>query len=115
LGAISTDDVSIALSDKRSASRAHYLKSPDIHPQILLKLKRDVPPPMGLHLDVFSLRANPNLLADALQFKIPVFTYSMRGDDFHTSELKQHLQRTNMPSGAIIDGTPQDFCRKMAS
>ncbi|MDO4592366.1 MAG: glycerophosphodiester phosphodiesterase family protein [Comamonadaceae bacterium] len=116
LGAISLDKVSIAMSNKRTASRAHLLKSPDLSPAVLAKVIRDVPPPVGLHVDVFSLRANPNLLFDAQQLRLPVFTYSMMGDSFHTTELRRHFRQYGiLPSGAIIDGTPQSFCQKLSN
>lgn len=116
LGAVATDKVSMALSDKRTASRAHLLKSPDINPQLLARLQREVGAPVGLHVDIFSLRANPNLFADAAAIRMPVFTYSLRGDADHAESLRRLLrERRMLPSGAIIDGDPRSFCDRIAS
>lgn len=115
LGAVATDKVSIALSDKRTASRAHMFKSPDITPQVLSRLQREVGQPVGLHVDIYSLRANPNLFADAAHIGMPVFTYSLRGDREHAQELRRLLrERGLLPSGAIIDGDPAGFCAQVA-
>lgn len=115
LGAVATDKVSIALSDKRTASRAHLLKSPDISPKVLNQLQREVGKPVGLHVDIFSLRANPNLFADAAHIGMPVFTYSLRGDREHAQDLRRLLRdRGLLPSGAIIDGDPASFCAQVA-
>lgn len=115
LGIISLDHASIALSNQRTASRAQYLRSAQLSPEYLAKLVRNVAPPVGLHMDVYSLRANPNVLADARHFRLPVLTYSMKGDSHHIAELARHYQHHAMlPSGAIIDGAPQAFCQQLA-
>lgn len=116
LGAVATDKVSIALSDKRTASRAHMLKSPDISPKVLSQLQREVGKPVGLHVDIFSLRANPNLFADAAHIGMPVFTYSLRGDREHAQDLRRILrERGLLPTGAIIDGDPASFCAQVSN
>ena len=115
LGAVATDKVSIALSDKRTASRAHLLTSPDISPKVLSQLQREVGKPVGLHVDIYSLRANPNLFADAAHIGMPVFTYSLRGDREHAQDLRRLLrERGLLPTGAIIDGDPASFCAQVA-
>lgn len=115
LGAVATDKVSLALSDPRTSAQAHRLKSPSITPQILNQLQREVGKPVGLHVDIFSLRANPNLFADAAHIGMPVFTYSLRGDREHAQDLRRLLRERGMlPSGAIIDGDPASFCAQIA-
>ncbi len=115
LGYVATDKVSMALRDKRSASRAHLFKSPNISPKVLSQLQREIGKPVGLHVDIYSLRANPNLFADAAHIGMPVFTYSLRGDREHAQDLRRLLrERGKLPTGAIIDGEPTSFCAQVA-
>lgn len=115
LGVIVLDPRSGALNNRRTASRAHWVGAAALTPQYLWDLQKQIKPPMGVHVDVFSLKANPNLLADAAQLNMPVFTYSLKGDKFHASELRRHFREQQMlPTGAIIDGSAQAFCKDVA-
>lgn len=115
LGVIVLDPRSGAMNNRRTASRAHWVGSAALTPQYLWDLQKQVKAPMGVHVDVFSLKANPNLLADAAQLNMPVFTYSLKGDKFHASELRRHFREQQMlPTGAIIDGQAQAFCKDVA-
>lgn len=116
VGVVAIDGQSMASNNRRTASRASYVQTTVVTPEKLRELKERIRLPMGLHLDVYSLKANPNLMADAANLGIPIFTYSLKGDKFHASELRRYFREQQMlPSGAIIDGRPQDFCKDMAS
>jgi glycerophosphoryl diester phosphodiesterase len=82
----------------------------------LSRLAREVGAPVGVHLDVATLAANPLLLEQARAAGVSVFTYSMRGDREHAEGLRAAAARTRLlPSGAIIDGAPDQFCASLGT
>lgn len=82
----------------------------------LARLKQDVGAPVGLHLDVATLLANPRLLEQAGAAGIAVFTYALRGDREHAEALRSTAERSKLlPSGAIIDGAPEQFCSSLGA
>ena len=80
----------------------------------LARLRQDVGLPVGVHIDVATLAANPSLLADAKAIGVAVFTYSLNSDREHAEGLRKTALRTRLlPSGAIIDGAPDQFCASL--
>lgn len=111
LGLIVLDYQSAALQDKRSRTPLR-VPQPQIDAVWLDYLLKDVTPPLGLHLDVHTLESNPSLLQMARERKMPVFTYSLVDDKRHVSVLRKVAAKTQLwPTGAIIDGDPDAFCK----
>lgn len=69
--------------------------------------------PVGYHVDTITLTANPSFLYDAADLGVPVVTYHLgTGGDFdHARMIRDTRARTGfIPSGAVIDGDPAEFC-----
>lgn len=114
LGVIVLDPQGLALSDPRTARTASRLSAPVIDSAWLRRLQQEVAPPVGVHVDINTLHANPGLLADARLLNLPVFTYHLGADRDHAQALRQTAQRSGLwPSGAIIDGQPEPFCDQL--
>lgn len=78
----------------------------------LNKLVATVGAPVGVHVDASTLAANPGLLANAAQSAVPVFVYAVGGDAALAQQLRAARKREGYwPSGVIIDGDAQAFCR----
>lgn len=91
-------------------------RAPVLSAQWLDQLIDRVGMPVGVHLDALTLAANPSLLAEAAKRAVPVFVYAVQGD----TALVRHLQAENrrsgyLPSGVVIDGAPDEFCRALES
>ena len=113
LGVIVLDPQSAALGQKR-ISQPMRVPQPQIDARWLDGLVREVGAPVGLHLDVHTLASQPDILSMALERGMPVFTYSLRDDRQHTDHLRKVAERTRLwPSGAIIDGDPDAFCKAL--
>lgn len=114
LGQILLDPAALAQqSAKRFVrSSAALLRSPVVDRAWLARLVEDVGAPVGLHIDIQTLAANPGLLGLARQMNIPLFTYSL-GDDREHARLIDAARRREglLPSGAIINGSAEAFCR----
>lgn len=111
LGVIVLDPQAIALQDQRSARVAQKLTAPLIDSAWLTRLQRDVAPPVGIHVDINTLTANPQLLNDAKGLGIPVFSYNLGDDRDHVQALRHLAKNSGLwPSGAIINSQPEAFC-----
>lgn len=114
LGLIVLDKQALARQDPRTARQADNLAPPRIDRAWLQTLVREVPLPVGIHIDTNTLDANANILKDAKELGIAVFTYNLIGDREHLRDLRATRQRTGMwPSGAIIDGAANNFCSEL--
>jgi glycerophosphoryl diester phosphodiesterase len=80
----------------------------------LANLAKTVGAPVGVHVDAMTLAANPQLLRDAASESVRVFVYAVGGDAALAQQLRATRQREGyLPSGVIIDGDAQAFCRTM--
>jgi glycerophosphoryl diester phosphodiesterase len=110
----------IVLDPKALAEQSRFSRmGKNIPPKLidaawLARLRQDVGLPVGVHVDVATLAANPSLLADAKAIGVAVFTYSLNSDREHAEGLRKAALRTRLlPSGAIIDGAPDQFCSSL--
>lgn len=113
VGQIVLDPQALAFQS-RSRSLSSRLKPPQLDYNWLSNLLQDVGAPVGAHVDINTLAANPSLLADAKALGMPIFTYHLGQDADQASALKAMARRTGLwPSGAIINGLPKEFCRQL--
>ncbi len=85
---------------------------PQLTHQWLANLAATVGAPVGVHVDALTLAANPQLLRDAAAQSVRVFVYAVGGDAALAQQLRATKQREGyLPSGVIIDGDAQAFCR----
>lgn len=69
---------------------------------------------VGVHLDVSTLNKYPQLIIHAQRSGIKIYTYSSLGDIFHSKLILEIKRISNLvPSGAVIDGNPSLFCRRL--
>lgn len=109
LGLIVVDPQALVRQARRSLSAP--VKPPSLDMQRLKRLQAEVGAPVGVHVDVSSLSANPDLLNDARGLGIPVFTYHLGPDKAHAEALRTQARNSGLlPSGAIIDGEAKAFC-----
>lgn len=116
LGLIVIDVQNIAEEQQNSYARqvSRHLKRLSLSRQWLMTLKQQVGAPLGIHVDADSLHENRQLLSDARALGISVFTYSMISDERHAEVLADIRSRTQLlPSGAVIDNDPQQFCGRL--
>lgn len=104
-----------AASKNRFAQRlAKSSRAPDLDHRWLKGVLDKVGAPVGVHVATNTLSANPSLLQDAAELQMPVFTYSVEGDDKHADVLAFMARKTGfLPSGAIIDGMATTFCANL--
>jgi glycerophosphoryl diester phosphodiesterase len=115
LGEIVLDKKSMALQDPRTRRLSDHLESPHLGADFLRQIKQQIAPPVGLHIDAYSLSANPLLLEDAHKLGMSIFTYSLLPDAEHAQMLRQAWQaQRRLPTGAIINGDPEQFCAALA-
>lgn len=113
LGAIVLDLQSAAIQERRIPDPMR-VSQPQIDARWLDALQREVGDPVGVHVDVHTLASQPDILTLARDRGMPVFTYSLAGDRRHAEVLRRVAERTQLwPSGAIIDGDPDAFCRSV--
>ena len=112
LAQIVLDPQALARESKgRLRSLESFVKPPTLDRNWLLRLKQEVGEPVGVHVDVNTLEANPHLLADALSLGMPVLTYHLGPDREHVAALRREARQSGLlPSGAIINGPAQAFC-----
>ena len=105
-----------ALANQKGFGSLSYKIKPKLIDYAWLHRIRDkVSPPVGIHVDAATLENNKNLLVDAKALGMPIFTYSLGTEQAHINAIKSSALRTGLyPSGAIIDGDPNDFCNKMS-
>ena len=118
LGQIVLDPQALASdSDNRWARlNANRLKPPVLDQTWLSRLQQDVGKPVGVHIDINTLLANPGLLPAARAMGIPVFTYDLTSDKEHAQALLAAKRQSGLlPSGAIINGRPDAFCQLMSA
>jgi glycerophosphoryl diester phosphodiesterase len=97
--------------ESRIRSRANRISPPVIDAAWLRRLQQEVMAPVGVHVDINTLAANPSLLTDAKILNVPVFTYHLGADKKHAETLRATARRTGLlPSGAIINGSASVFC-----
>ncbi len=88
--------------------------APKLTRQWLADLAAKVGAPVGVHVDALTLGANPQLLRDAAAQSVRVFVYAVGGDAALAQQLRAAKQREGyLPSGVIIDGDAQAFCRAL--
>lgn len=88
--------------------------APKLTRQWLADLAAKVGAPVGVHVDALTLAANPQLLRDAAAQSVRVFVYAVGGDAALAQQLRTTKQREGyLPSGVIIDGDAQAFCRAL--
>jgi glycerophosphoryl diester phosphodiesterase len=105
------ESVSANALGKYVAQRA---TAPKLTRQWLANLAANVGAPVGVHVDAMTLAANPQLLRDAAAQSVRVFVYAVGGDAALAQQLRATKQREGyLPSGVIIDGDAQTFCRAM--
>ncbi len=116
LGVIVLDPQSLARQNQRTAAAASRLKPPNIDEAWLTLLKSEITPPVGIHVDINTLKANPKLLADASAQNVSVFTYHLAGvDREHAEALQRSAQVSGFwPTGAVIDSSASAFCEKLS-
>lgn len=108
LGQIVLDPQALARQGGPAAGR---LAPPVLDMAWLRRLQQEVGAPVGVHVDINTLSANPTLLADARGLGMPVFTYHLGPDRQHAEALRAQARRSGLlPTGAIIDGAPAAFC-----
>lgn len=100
-----------ALARQGGAAAAGRLAPPVLDLAWLRRLQQEVGAPVGVHVDINTLAANPRLLGDARTLGMPVFTYHLGPDRQHAEALRAQARRSGLlPTGAIIDGLPAAFC-----
>jgi glycerophosphoryl diester phosphodiesterase len=110
LGQIALDAQALA-RENGARTLARSVNAPVLDTAWLRRLQQDVGSPVGVHVDINTLAANPGLLADAKALQLPVFSYHLGSDREHAEALKAYASRSGLwPSGAIIDGAPSAFC-----
>lgn len=109
VGLVVLDPLSMA---KQTRSRfANRIGPKTIDRQWLEQIKLSIGGLIGIHIDTVTLEANPSLLEVAKSLDIPVFTYSFSSDQQHARLIRTYALRTGfLPSGAIIDDSPEKFC-----
>ena len=110
LGQIAMDAQTLA---RESGARkvARRVDAPVLDSAWLRRLQQEVGGPVGVQVDINTLAANPSLLVDAKALNLSVFTYHLGPDREHADALKAYARRSGLlPSGAIIDGKPAEFC-----
>jgi glycerophosphoryl diester phosphodiesterase len=111
LGQIVIDPQALARSNPRTAAAASRTPAPRVDRAWLQGLQSEVGKPVGVHVDINTLEANPQLLRDALALGMPVFSYHLGADRDHAAALRRHARQSGLlPTGAIIDGAPGAFC-----
>lgn len=117
LGQIVLDAQALALSSDNRLARANAarLRAPVIDQAWLRQFQADVGGgPAGIHIDINTLQRNPGLLALSREMNVPVFTYFLGSDKAHAQALAAaRKQEGLLPSGAIINGQPDAFCRDL--
>lgn len=117
LGQIVLDAQALALASDNRLARANAarLRAPLIDQAWLRQLQSEVGGgPLGIHIDINTLQRNPGLLARAREMNVPVFTYFLGSDKVHAEALAAtRRQEGLLPSGAIINGQPEAFCRDL--
>jgi len=102
-------------SNKVSQYVARHARAPRLDQAWLLRVQNEIGMPVGVHVDARSLDANPMLLSDAGMMKMPVFVYAVEGDAALASSVRRAHERSGRwPSGVVIDGEPERFCRDVS-
>lgn len=110
LGLIVLDAQALA-RETRARAQADRIAAPVVDAAWMRRLQQEISPPVGAHVDINTLAANPNLLTDAKALNLPVFTYFLGPDTLHAEVLRATARRTGLlPSGAIVNGTATAFC-----
>lgn len=111
LGQIVLDPQALARQNAATRASASRLAPPRLDETWLRRLQQEVGKPVGVHIDINTLNANPQLLPTARNLGVPVFTYHLGHDAEHARALRDARRLTGLlPSGAIIDGQPAAFC-----
>lgn len=116
LGLIVLDPQALARQNPATRNSASRLQPPVLDDAWLRRLQQEIGKPVGVHVDINTLAANPRLLPLARDLGIPVFTYHLGADAEHARALREARRTTGLlPSGAIIDGQPAAFCDWVAA
>jgi glycerophosphoryl diester phosphodiesterase len=116
LGLVVLDPRNMAKQNPWGNILREKIRSPTLDSSFLQNLKRQLGAPVGVHVDAYSLDANPTLPRDAAQQGISVMTYALGDDIAHARQLR-HIWETQgrLPDGVIIDSTPEAFCAAMTN
>lgn len=94
---------------------ARHARAPKLDQAWLMRVQNEIGMPVGVHVDARSLDANATLLSDAGMMKMPVFVYAVDGDAALAASVRRAHDRTaRWPSGVVIDGDADQFCRDVS-
>ncbi|VVD91418.1 glycerophosphodiester phosphodiesterase [Pandoraea pneumonica] len=101
-------------SNKLTKFVAKHAKAPVLNRAWMDHLVAQLGLPAGVHVDARTMDANPYLLDDAADTRLAVFAYAVQGDEALAEAIGHAKARTGkLPSGAVIDGDAQAFCRRV--
>ncbi|MFL9923696.1 glycerophosphodiester phosphodiesterase family protein [Herbaspirillum lusitanum] len=104
-----------AVDNRASRFVASRARAPKLDQNWLMRVQNEIGMPVGVHVDARSLDANPTLLSDASMMKMPVFVYAVQGDTALAAAVRRAHDRTaRWPSGVVIDGDADQFCRDVS-
>ncbi|WP_353193434.1 glycerophosphodiester phosphodiesterase family protein [Pandoraea pnomenusa] len=105
-----------AASNRWTKMIAKHAKAPVLDRNWMNRLVAELGLPAGIHVDARTMDANPALLADATASRLAVFAYAVQGDAALADAIgRAHARTGKLPSGAVIDGDADAFCRRVAS
>lgn len=113
LGVITIDPASLVESNRFTRNQQLQVRPRAITARDMKAMRESLQAPAGYHVDTITLAANPSFLRDAKDLGLPVVTYHLGegGDRDHARTIRDTRMRTGLiPSGAIIDGEPLEFC-----
>lgn len=113
LGLITIDPASLIESNRFTRNQQLQVRPRSITVRDMRGLRDALKTPVGYHVDTITLGANLSFLPDAKALGLPVVTYHLGegGDRNHASTIRDTRARTGLiPSGAVIDGDPAEFC-----
>ena len=70
-------------------------------------------PNSGLHLDIRRFAETPNVRKRAESLGMQVQTYTINGDEYHTSVLASLAAQGKVPDAVIADSTPYKVCQRL--
>ncbi|WP_244916841.1 glycerophosphodiester phosphodiesterase [Pandoraea apista] len=104
-----------AASNRWTKMIARHAKAPVLDRAWMTRLVSELGLPAGIHVDARTMDANPDLLTDAAAARLAVFAYAVQGDAALADAIgRAHARTGKMPSGAVVDGSADAFCRRVA-
>ena len=83
------DPQALARQNPATRNSASRLQPPVLDDAWLRRLQQEIGKPVGVHVDINTLAANPRLLPLARDLGIPVFTYHLGADAEHARALRE--------------------------